>query len=279
MALKSPYLGWHRIRTGGVVTTTYVSSAAVVAVTSCEILYDDGTMDHLQTDPFTMNGTSVIAGIDTESRAKMDGWVTDAVCSGVSAVGIEGQTYVMLTVGPYGGGVLGRGYLYNFHNVCQDEFDEQDRWTTWVFQGTVGEDSTVGTHNSSLTVTPGAGNEMQLLYGRIQGGAGAANLLTITIDDGTNVIHRIADSLSLASGQYFNFPNSLAPAAQAIGNPMPASNIISGTMRWIAQISTATVSLTHTFAVACRIKGALPTATLADSLGTPTLTTNTSAVF
>jgi hypothetical protein len=50
-------------------------------------------------------------------------------------------------------------------------------------------------------------------------------------------------------------------------------------MRFIISVSTATVSLTHTFAVVCRIKGAVPTATLADSVGTPVLTTNTNKVF
>jgi hypothetical protein len=50
-------------------------------------------------------------------------------------------------------------------------------------------------------------------------------------------------------------------------------------MRLKLQVSTAAVSVTQTFAVACRIKGAVPTATLADTVGTPTLTTNTDQVF
>ena len=37
----------------------------------------------------------------------------------------------------------------------------------FVIRGTVGEDATAGTHVCSLTVTPGAGNELEVLYGGV----------------------------------------------------------------------------------------------------------------
>ena len=149
---------------------------------------------------------------------------------------------------------------------------------TWVFQGTVTEDATAGTHISSLTVVPGAGNEMEVLYGNFTAGAGAANLATALIDDGSNNIAFLMNSLSLASGQIASFPYTGTQVADSRVNVI-SPIIISGTMRLIMRISTATVSLTHAFSVACRIKGGLPTATLADNVGTPVLTTNTNLVF
>ena len=149
---------------------------------------------------------------------------------------------------------------------------------TWVFQGTVAEDATVGTHVVSLTVTPGAGQEIWLMYAKFTEGAGTGTL-TVQIDDGTNIIATLA-SQSLTTGQFMDFPYTGAIAAQTPLNVSSIGILISGTMRFLMSNSTATVSLTHTFAVAFRLKtSALPTATLADSVGTPTLTTNTNKVF
>lgn len=152
---------------------------------------------------------------------------------------------------------------------------------TWVFQGTVAEDATAGTHVSSLTVTPGAGNELLIVSARFVAGAGAANLVTCIIDDGTNILQRMSNGTSLASGNELNWPSNRVdvPAANDTSTMRNAGYPLSGTMRFQISVSTATVSLTHTFAVVCRIKGAVPTATLADTVGTPTLTINTNAVF
>jgi len=161
---------------------------------------------------------------------------------------------------------------------------------TYVFQGTVQEDATAGTHISSLTVVPGAGNEFKVLYARFLAGGGAANLTGFLVDDGTNILINMlgsgaasgAGQISLASGQEINWPNG-GSAGQAAANQqttIPPSGIsLSGAMRFIMRTSTATVSLTHTFAVVLRVFGDSPTFTLADSVGSPTLTTNTSGFF
>src|SRR3990172_4723870 len=122
---------------------------------------------------------------------------------------------------------------------------------TYVFQGTILEDATAGTHISSLTVVPGAGNEFHVLSARFVAGAGAANLTTVIVDDGTNILQRWSNAISLASGQEMNWPwpgatNTQAAASEQRG--IPAGMPISGTMRFYMQTSTATVSLTHTFA-------------------------------
>ena len=55
--------------------------------------------------------------------------------------------------------------------------------------------------------------------------------------------------------------------------------VISGTMRLILKVTTTAVSVTQTFAAVLRVFGDSPTFTLADTVGTPTLTTNTSGFF
>jgi len=153
-----------------------------------------------------------------------------------------------------------------------------------VFQGTVAEDATGGTHVCSLTVTPGAGNEMRVGEMRFTVGATAtAQVVSITVDDGTNdLFYPLVASSDTTSGRIVQWPTA-ATAAFTGGNnvigPGTVGFVVSGTMRLILKVSTAAVSVTQTFAVVCRIKGAPPTATLADNVGTPVLTTNTNAVF
>jgi len=149
---------------------------------------------------------------------------------------------------------------------------------TYVFQGTVLEDATGGTHVSSLTVTPGAGNEMEIRYGLFTAGAGAANLLSVFIDDAANrLTNLVPPGVSLASGQTWSFPST----NQVVSNGVTPGGFVpvSGAQRFIMSVSTATVSLTHAFAVVCRVFGDSPTFTLADTVGSPTLTTNTSGFF
>lgn len=168
--------------------------------------------------------------------------------------------------------------------MAGEVYDTWPAGALWVFQGTVGEDATAGTHVCTLTVTPGAGNEMQVLYGYLTVGATAtAQVVTARIDDGTNDVGfpgPIAFS-GTTSGAVYSFPMSLTPSATT-NNPFMAANpsiLVSGTMRLRLMVSTAAVSVTQTFAVVCRIKGAMPTATLNDTIGTSTNTVNTNRVF
>ena len=96
------------------------------------------------------------------------------------------------------------------------------------------------------------------------------------IDDGTNAIVQIFTINPTANTNYY-FPDANTPTA---GSAAGQRYMISGTMRLVLTAQTSTISGTQTFAVACRLKGAVPTtATLADTVGVPTLTTNTNRVF
>jgi len=157
-------------------------------------------------------------------------------------------------------------------------------WTggrTYVFQGTVGEDATAGTHVTSLTVTPGAGNDITLVYGKVlNGNTATSQTMEAYIDDGTNALSafiNIADTAALVERV---FPSSIAAATNTNNrNVLVSPVVISGTMRLILKVTTTAVSVTQTFAAVLRVFGDSPTFTLADTVGTPTLTTNTSGFF
>lgn len=163
------------------------------------------------------------------------------------------------------------------------------KWARWVFQGTVGEDGTGGTHVITLTITPGSGNECELQGGHITVGTTAtAQTPGSFIDDGANIVtwlHNPSGQSSTASAHVYTVPNdkiesNITGAAGTADNAQ--SNIpvrFGDTMRLVLRVSTTQVSITQTFAVVLRIRGGVPTATLADTVGTPTLTTNTERVF
>ena len=157
-------------------------------------------------------------------------------------------------------------------------------WTggrTYVFQGTVLEDATAGTHVTSLTVVPGAGNEMQVLYGRlVNGNTATAQTMQAYVTDGTNIVSLFInqqDTSALISRSFPMLINSTTNVSNSAVGVYPF--VVSGTQTLYLSLSTTAVSVTQTFAVVLRVWGDSPTFTLADTVGTPTLTTNTSGFF
>lgn len=259
------------------------------------VLYDDGTYDE-PTDQvslaFTGNQfTSVIKPL----RAKKDGYVLDVSAyvsnQGTTAANVpRGTLYVWMYVSDAPQDTiydtLAQGWVYRdvntAHTLKIDENVEQGFDATWVFQGTIIEDATAGTHVCSLTVTPGAGNEMTVQYARKVGGNTATSQTEeFFVDDGTNKLYEMWNLADTAALVVRNWPFMTAPATNTniFGANSGPGLIVSGVERVILRTTTTAVSVTQTFAVTCRIKGAIPTATLADTVGAPTLTTNTSAVF
>ena len=123
---------------------------------------------------------------------------------------------------------------------------------------------------------------MQVIGGRIlTGNTATAQISKAEITDGTNVVQWLRDQPSTTTANAaVVFPSAVAGAAT--GGPVPsyAKFIVSGTMQLVITVSTAAVSVTQTFAVVCRCRTAvLPTATLNDTIGTSTNTTNTNQMF
>lgn len=149
-----------------------------------------------------------------------------------------------------------------------------DLWPLWCFQGTVQEDATVGTHVCTLTISPGAGGAMEIVAAEIIATGAGGPVENAYITDGTNILAYLFQAT--AAGTY------TVPAAIAAAAGLSAGGRIrlSGAMQLVLTASTSTVSDTQTFSVIARIMPTtIPTATLADNTGSPTVTTNTNKVF
>ncbi len=312
--------GVHRINAGETVLYRFrmqPSTAVGVISAVARVVYDNGQEEdfailYSNASTNTVNpwvSRTVAAGMTNyiggtnpgqAKTAQYPGWITDLVIfdSGTTAMK-KGEAYAEAWIGAVDGNdiamrdLLGKGYLFGIDTspdmgaVFLNQFQPLDFLATYVIQGTVAEDATAGTHVCSLTVTPGAGNEMQVLGGRIAVGATAtAQTAQSNITDGTNIVMDLlnpAATSTTVSGLVFNIVNGASRfdvyAAASDPGSAQANYIVSGTMQLILKVTTTAVSVTQTFAVVLGIRYGVPTATLADSVGTPTLTTNTSGVF
>lgn len=161
---------------------------------------------------------------------------------------------------------------------------ESETWPaglTWAFQGTVAEDATAGTHICTLTVTPGAGNEMSVTFWQItDGNTATAQTLLASVDDGTNELARLSGNTSHTVANQTLAGPSFTSETGTTNTPSAAPVVVvSGTMRLKLSVTTTAVSVTQTFALVCRLRGGLPTATLLDTIGTSVNTINTNQVF
>src|SRR5439155_4382283 len=232
----------YRFLAGWTVQLDTKSSAAITLTGRFLVEYDDGQVDGAVFTA-TTNGTSVQESfLPGTFKAKKAGRVVGALVGFVNPSPLRGQVYAVLTLsdGNFGHVTLCRGYVYSFVSLTLGTFVEPDFVTTWVIQGTVAEDATAGTHVCSLTVTPGAGNEFEVLYGLITGGATAtAQLYSVFIDDGTNVLTFIANNFSSTSisATFGIGDNTLASSGNLTDETgLPAIPIVSGTMRLILRV-------------------------------------------
>src|SRR5439155_21380946 len=126
-------------------------------------------------------------------QAAKDGWVLDGFTgfglAGTSrAVAGYGQLLILADVNASRTiAEIGSGFFGAFMGVKPGFFLSNDFQATWVGQFTIQEDATAGTHVCTLTVSPGAGNELELIAGEIQVGATAtAQTASGRLTDGTN---------------------------------------------------------------------------------------------
>lgn len=286
----------YRIRVGQSVAL-YISILSVAGGGSVEaafrVEYDDGSSDTLSVAPLAL--TSLGDQIGISNAATQDGFVVSGstYSSGADAQGaifakmyiIDGTVYSNAAVRQ----VLGVGYASSDDTCAFGAFQRLDFYATYVFQGTIAEDATGGTHVCTLTVTPGAGNSIEVVGGAIQvGNTATAQGPSAFVDDGTNILFHLLNpdgTTETNASAVYEIPtgsqllSNLTSSSQSPGASWGAFKI-SGSMRLILKVSTAAVSVTQTFSMVVRIRGTdLPTVALADTVGTPVLTTNTNALF
>lgn len=258
-----------------------IANATVVGY--YRVIYDDGTDDLFTMVPASITGT--IIHLAPTRGATQSGWIVSLnVFPSVPSGSYAPRGSLFAQAGIYSGtpgdfgqlqnGSFATGFIGAYDSLILGQAQREEDYAVWVFQGTVAEDATVGTHTCTLTVSPNGANQLEVLYGMIiaQGLAGLVQNAYIT--DGTNIIAYLFQAT--AAGTYI-FPSALAASA---GIAAGAKIRLSGSMQLILTAQTSTVSDTQTFSLACRIFGSgLPTATLADNTGTPTITVNTNKVL
>lgn len=156
----------------------------------------------------------------------------------------------------------------------------KDYWAgaLWVYQATITSDGAdAGDHIYTLTV--GAGNELEVLYGTILNGDTSARNVRVDIDDGANRLGQLLFAVAANAAAYQSFP--VAPVEAAGGNVSGAGAryIVAGAMRIVATVFAVAVNQDSAFSIVCRIRGGVPTVAETMSAGTPTILINTEQVF
>lgn len=262
--------------------------AALTFMATARIRYDDGTVDRLTIPSSAVGAASGQSFFITNKRVDKNGWVTNfgaAVIGGGPAGGcwatawiVEGEEVSAINVrhtlceGPLGVGsnlVLGM--------KVRREFD----WT-YIFQGTIASDATVGTHVCTATFSfsgaANSANEALICGGQIilTGAAGLAVSANVQ-DDSGNTLYSL---LTQTTAGTWNFPNAVAASGTVGGAAAGGRYFISGAMSLVLTATTSTVSSTQTFGLQLRLRAARPpSVTLNDTVGTSVNTTNTSKVI
>src|SRR5439155_10348235 len=203
---RSPATVGYRIRHGnvvGLVAMPYVTG--LTGRGGVRVVYDDGTEDDLFLDP-SATTTAGVAALAITKQAAKDGWVLDGFTgfglAGTSrAVAGYGQLLILADVNANRTiAEIGSGFFGAFMGVKPGFFVSNDFQATWVFQGTVAEDATAGTHVCTLTVVPGAGNEFEFLTGQVKvGNTATSQVFTWVVDDGTNQIVGFTSGVSITT--------------------------------------------------------------------------------
>lgn len=289
----------YRIKQGDylilVANACIVSGQTAIAFQSrARIVYDSGREDNITFPPTTFAGVAS-GGTATKNQigspaATENGWLVEWVVQGPPGSMPVGACWIVGHIASEA--TLGVSYQVVMHGPVQGQESAampglyipylSDLWPVWVFQGTVAEDATGGTHVCTLTVNPAAGGVLDLLYGEVILGATAtAQTLAVFITDGTNeLVKLVAQQSTTVSSLAIGFPTSYSQSS-TISSPATAGATfrVSGPMKLVLQVTTAAVSVTQTFSVVCRIRpNAIPTAVLLDTIGASTNTVNTNLV-
>ncbi len=149
----------------------------------------------------------------------------------------------------------------------------EDYWdgALWVYNAQILRDgSTSGT--DIIEITPGDGNEMELLYGQVTHNEGTGRQARITIENSLSDDDRLTHLADAAiNNTYILFPRDAAGVGYT-------RLIIAGEQVLKLTIESLAINITSKYSVVCRIRGGIPTVAVtkpADS----TLTTNTNKVM
>ncbi len=155
-----------------------------------------------------------------------------------------------------------------------------DYWegALWVYHASITNDAMdVATH--TYTITVGAGNELEILFGSVLQGDTSNRAVTVEITDGTNRLAVLIGS-TVNAGVRAAFPTATPfIAAGPILISAGTRIILGGAMELVVTIGAVAVSQDSALGLVCRIRGAVPTVVEAASAGTPVISIDTEQVF
>lgn len=144
----------------------------------------------------------------------------------------------------------------------------KDYWSgaTWVYHATVTNDgATSGNH--VYVVSPGVGQEMEVLYGRLFNGDGSARTaFANTRNAGGDVLTTYLATISLGVQGHYPFPqiDESTTGGSSLG---PTRKILSGTMDITFNVNSIAINQDTAFSIVARIRGGLPTVTITSPAG------------
>lgn len=151
---------------------------------------------------------------------------------------------------------------------------------TWVYQATVINGAAIAT--PTVTLTPGAGKEFELYWGRIShNDATASTVRALIRDAGARTLATLIELASVTQNSVNQFPT--APQAAATGgneadSPAATRFLISSTMDLRVEAVDIDASEGITVVIVGRTRGGVPTVAETGG-GTPTITINTEGIF
>lgn len=134
---------------------------------------------------------------------------------------------------------------------------------TWVYEADITNDG-INSGNHQYLVVPGAGNELEILYGHLGNldSAGRTSNVIVRDDDAKQLGYLIPNNAVIANAVFVPFPTIDEINVSASGAGQSNRWMLSGTMDLLVLVASVAVSQDTRFAIVGRIRGGIPTVTL-----------------
>ncbi len=148
----------------------------------------------------------------------------------------------------------------------------EDYWdgALWVYHGDI-TNGGAGAGQQIYVVQPGVGNELEVLYGELFMGDTVSRAITVTIEDALGQELTRLLSLTANAASFHCFPAADPPTVGDTQASAGTRFIVAGAMEFRGLATPVAVSQDTAFAVACRIRGGIPSVT---EIGQDTPTVN-----
>lgn len=173
--------GYRRIYQGQTLTLHSITDAAVTLRAWARVIYDDGSGQLLTIGetPRTADSTEVLASTDVVVR---DGWVVNAEVEMLTAGIARGQTFVRLTVEPFGAALLADYCYSDFGHVSLGTFSQYLGGRVQTLKIAI-----ISSTTRVTAITPATGKRVRVLYVFSMGASATSTENEIYFGTGANI--------------------------------------------------------------------------------------------